>query len=556
MALLGGLMLGSREAAALRVTVKGTASIEGRLEPDGDAQILRGKLRDDLGAPVGRASVSADILLPDGRPLLTLPVARACPGSASPQMAPDAYRVTTDAQGAFCLRAQGLPTRGTLRLRFAGQPGLATAAAEVPFDGEPGAPSLAWDPRPEVIDLDASNIRIAVAAGGGRNRPENLSMELLDERGKVLGQALTDDRGRALFEVATAALGGPGPGELVARVRGPGGQAPLKTTVVRSARVSVVGTAPGEPIVPHDGHKFVLAATTQRGPAEGGVVEARIGNEIVGVGAVKKGQAVVETTFDVPGDGALDIMFSYLSSAPELRPGDGLLLRVPVRPPSPLRKAPLVLAGVLLIGWLARGWRRPARVARENEPDAKPALGPLPPLVVEEDGGSEGWRGTVLDAHDRRPLAGVVVRVVSRDFYGEREVGSMATDAQGHFELSGPWEATRALLVDAPWHSHLERPLPRPGRLTLALVSRRRSLLDRLVNAARRLGVDAPGGEPTPAQVARGFEAQSRDGGVRWARAVEEVAFGASAVGADEEKRVAGLEDDLARGEGSDRLRR
>lgn len=550
--LLSGV-LASTPAGAVKIAVKGTATLEGQVQGDGEGQIVRGKLRDDLGAPVGGAKVRVEVVQADGKPLLALPPARGCPGGSAPQQQPDAYVLDTDAQGGFCLRTQRLPTRGGLRVRFAGREGLSTASLEVAFDAEHPAPMLAWDPRPETLDLDVPQLRLSVAGVGA----EPLSMELLDERGKTLATAASDDRGRVLFDVATASLGGPGSGELVARVRG-SQQAPLRAKVVRSAKVNLLASAPEGAIVPHDGHRFDVAVETLRGAAEGGVVEAKIGNETVGVGAVRGGRAEVRTVFDVPGEGAIDVVFRYVAAGPELKPGEGAVLRVAVRPPSLLRKAPLLLVGLLLVGWLWRGWKRPARAARER-PRGQGVVeaGPLPAMVSEPEAQARGWSGVVLDAHEQRPLAEAVVRVVSRDFYGEREVASVQVDARGRFELEGSWEPARFLVVEAPWHGAIERALPKPGRLTLALVSRRRALLDRLIAAARRVGVNvASAPEPTPAQIAQAFTGQMRSGGARWAKAVEGAVFGASQVGAREEAQVNELEADLSRRDDGDGVRR
>jgi len=554
------LLLWSGPAGAVKVMVKGTTTLEGQVQADGDAQQIRGKLRDDLGAPVGGARVAIDVVQPDGKPLLTLPAPRPCGGGAAPQQTPDAYQVETDAQGAFCLRTQRLPQRGVLRLRFSGRTGLGTASFEIPFDADKPVPLLAWDPRPEVIDLDVPQVRVAAALVGAGSSGGSEALELTDEAGKVLATTVADERGRATFEVPTATLGGPGGGELTVKPkRAKSAVQPLKARVVRSARVNLLGTAPSEAVVPRDGYKFSLAADTQRGPADGGVVEARIGNEIVGVGSVKKGRVEVVTTFDVPTEGSIDVVFRYLSSSPEQRAGEGLVLRVPVKPPSPLRKAPLLVAGLLLVGWLARGWKRPPRAARAAAQAAGSGASPgqLPELVLEQDEGATGWKGVVLDAHEHRGIEGAVVKIVARDFYGEHEVGSAQTDRQGGFEIGGRWEPARVLVVAAPWHGSIERPLPKAGKLRLSLVSRRRALLERLVAAARRLGLESPSeGDPTPAQIARRLGEQERPGGERWARAVEEAAFGHQPVGASEEARVAAMEADLARREASDGVRR
>jgi hypothetical protein len=542
----------SSRVEAVKVLVKGSASVEGQVQEDGAAQVVRGKLRDDLGGPIAAGRVDVQFLQKDGGPLAGISAPKSCAsGGSLPQGADGRYATETDAQGVFCLRTGRLPRQGLLRLRFPGRPGLTEASIDVPFDTDHPTAMLSWDPKPEVIDLDAPLARFAVALGGG---PGGGPLDLLDERGEVLATAITDERGRALFEVATSRLAGPGSGELTVRHRQTG-VAGLQARVVRSARVVLVGSAPKEAIIPHDGHRFEIGAETLRGGAEGGVVEARLGNEILGAGAVQAGRAALTIAFDIPEERAVDLTFRYLPSSPELRAGEALVLRVPVRPPSPLRKAPLLLAGLLLVGWLARGWKRPPRAKRPAPPREVEAEAPLPELASEPEAGATGWQGLVLDAHERRPLTGVQVRVLSRDFYGEREVQRTATDERGCFELAGEWAPTFTLHVAAPWHVPVERPLPRPGRLSLGLVSRRRALLERVATVARRVLPEHPQ-EPTPEQLARHYEACARPGEARWARAVESAVFGRDPVGAREEAELSVLAADLSRRDPGDGVRR
>jgi hypothetical protein len=546
--------LWSPPVEAVKVMVKGSAAMEGQVQVDGGAQLVRGKLRDDLGGPVVGARVVVEILQGDGGAVAGL-APRPCGGGALLPQAQGGYSVDTDAQGVFCLRAARLPQRGLLKLQFAGRGGLSGAAVELPFDTEHPLASLAWDPRPEAIDLDVPQARFAAVFGGAPGVGAPTAVDLLDERGKTLATASTDERGRVLFEVATAQLAGPGGGELIAKPRRPGA-AEIRAKVLRSARVTLVASAPAEAIIPHDGHRFVIAAETLRGGAEGGVVEARLGSEILGAGTVRGGRAEVSAAFDVPAEGSVDVTLRYLPSSPELRAGEALVLRVPVRPPSPLRKAPLLLVGVLLLGWLARGWKRPPRSERPAPRSAPPEEeAVLPEVSAEPEVGARGWRGVVLDAHERRPLAGVEVRVVARDFYGEHEVQRATTDGQGRFEFEGDWTPTLALQAMAPWHVAVERPLPKPGRLALGLVSRRRALLERLATTARRLLPEQPQ-EPTPEQLARHYEGRSREGGARWARAVEAAVFGQAPVGVKEEAQLSEPESDLSRRDPGDGVRR
>jgi hypothetical protein len=75
--------------------------------------------------------------------------------------------------------------------------------------------------------------------------------------------------------------------------------------------------------------------------------------------------------------------------------------------------------------------------------------------------------------------------------------------------------------------------------------------------AARRLGLWSGGGpEPTPGQIARGFEAREREAEARWARGVEGAVYGPGVVGEEQEARVVQLEQDIARREPGDWVRR
>jgi hypothetical protein len=555
----------SHEARAIRVSVRGAATLEGSVRTDGDAQLIRGQLRDDLGAPIGGAHVVVDVLAPDGKPVLELPSPLPCGNSGGPlgpRRSLDAYVLDTDAQGVFCARAQQFPRRGVLRARFGGKPGMAGVGAEVAFDAEHVATSLSWDPRPDRVDLDLPASRVAVVLAGrpGVERgAEGVTLLLLDEKSREVGRAVTDDRGRASFDVVTARLSGPGQSEIEVRAADVAlGVTPLRAALLRTSRVNLVGSGPAEAIVPRDGHRFVVAVETARGPVKTGAVEARIGSEVVGVGAVREGRAQVVTTFDVPAEGQLDVSFIYLPASPELRAGEALTLRVPVKPPPLWRKAPQVLLALGLLVWLARGWRRPAR-AQRSEPRAPVAEArPLPEFTVEPLAqGEDGWRGAVLDAHERRPIVGAVVSVVARDFYGERREIEQTVGEDGAFFFQTSWDPMRVLLIESPLHVKVERPLPRPGRVSVALVSRRRALLERMMAAARRLGLWSGGGpEPTPGQIARGFEAREREAEARWARGVEGAVYGPGVVGEEQEARVVQLEQDIARREPGDWVRR
>ena len=86
--------------------------------------------------------------------------------------------------------------------------------------------------------------------------------------------------------------------------------------------------------------------------------------------------------------------------------------------------------------------------------------------------------------------------------------------------------ATRAC-VDSADHSTHEQPLPPPSVLGVALVTRRRALLERLVRWARQKGAPFDGApEPTPGHVRRVASRASAVEVEAWASRVEQAAYG------------------------------
>jgi hypothetical protein len=138
--------------------------------------------------------------------------------------------------------------------------------------------------------------------------------------------------------------------------------------------------------------------------------------------------------------------------------------------------------------------------------------------------------GTVRDAHDGHPVAAAQLQILVPAFQGEGVAGSAVTGSDGGFRLSEPAGARTEgarLRVTAPQHSALMRHLPPPGHVVVSLVTRRRALVERLVSWARSRGAPWAGAlEPTPGAIA-GL-ARERDHVVveRWARAIEDAAFG------------------------------
>jgi hypothetical protein len=154
----------------------------------------------------------------------------------------------------------------------------------------------------------------------------------------------------------------------------------------------------------------------------------------------------------------------------------------------------------------------------------------------------------VLDAHDGMPVRGARIVINVPAFGGGGRAASALSDDEGRFELphvrGSDVEGTQ-IEASARWHTKLLRPLPAAGFVAIHLISRRRALLERLVEWSGRMGRPwTDRGEPTPGHVAR-VARERRAGQVQaWAEAVEQAAYGPEAPEEADEQRVREREPD------------
>jgi hypothetical protein len=264
-----------------------------------------------------------------------------------------------------------------------------------------------------------------------------------------------------------------------------------------------------------------------------------VGDAIVGAAPVENGRARVVVTFAAPSANEVPLRLRYAADAPWFEPGSDVIVTMPLKGPSPLRHLPVAVAGLAVIAWLVLGRLRrtkpPERppASKKPEPRGEPRVEVLRPLPSRS-----GWTGRVIDAHEGTPVGNARVVIERPAFEQSTPIASTATAADGTFTLSAP-NANEGdkLVVDGPLHAVLRQPLPPSGELQIAVVSRRRALLERLVAWARRRGRPfdvLP--EPTPGHVRR---AAGPDFGVaRWADAVERAAYAGSVVDARAEAEV------------------
>lgn len=539
--------IGPNAAATPKLRVLGAQ----RLDVHGHRQrgelVVEGRLVDDVGG--GLAAREVRVSASQANAEVGLQQAHACGAPAGARLDPlhvGTVAITTDDGGRFCVAAPLALGAYTVGVDAPRTELLAPAHASLDIDLSKHAVRLRFDPEPSTISLDAPPKTIEAIAELDDEEtvppPVPLPLVLSTESGPI-ARAQSGAAGRTVFLVPSTSLGAPGKGELRVAFAGDADTMPSEhvAPVVRTARVllsppvNVVGT-------PEDGVGLEVTARTQWGDAPSGTVEALIGDVSVGAASVGDGRAAVIATFATPPTPSASLTLRYVPDRPYYVPAGDVVVPVRVRAPSVLRQAPLVFGVLAVAAWLLAG-----RVARKRRTMAPPPPAKSAPsgvahvTMVRRVEAATGLRGRVVDAHDGAPIARARVAIERPDFQEARTVASTFTDDDGAFDLGAQAVVANARLVaEGPLHSAYTTDAPRAGELEIALVSRRRRLLDRLVEWARRRGppFDARP-EPTPSHV-RGA---SRDPAtVEWAEAVERAAFDAEVVDAGKERAVEALE--------------
>lgn len=538
-----------RPDAPLRIHVRGSAQIDAVAWTEPDGFVVRGGVIDDARSPIAGAPISIQAVTSGGAPM-SLPAADRCAeGGAArgrePRASKDGYVVETDESGGFCLRGRAPLADATLRISFRGGKLYDAVEAKVRIETReaPVAPvNLRFEPPVDTVDLDRESEHVTVAlqidrdgaralAGDAPFERQGLTIVLEDERGAELARAPTGGDGRAKLDVKTTSLSGPGRGAL--RARFDGGvrlaSASVSQVIVRRAHVTLALSRPIAPARADDGVPIDVDVRWSRGPVDGGVVEALRAGEAVGAAAVVDGKARVIAAFAAEREGVVPLELRYVPSAPWWLPGPELAVDVPVTGPGIWRHVALGALVLAIAGWVLGGWRRApkraAAAASEAKDDAPPGRAGV--RVMGPAAQSAGWSGVVSDAHDGTPIARAELTIVVPAFEGTGVVARAVTDEAGAFSIDAAHRSDARLVVRSPEHSSYEQALPPPSRLAVALVTRRRALLDRLVRWARRHGAPFEGPpEPTPGHVRRVASRVQQHDVERWATQIERAAFG------------------------------
>ena len=388
----------------------------------------------------------------------------------------------------------------------------------------------------------------------------NLALSLWNESGTALGEATTDDGGRGLFEVQASRLGPLGHGDLRVSFAGNTTTAPTDQSVAITRRTAVhlaLKDAVDDRLPPTgvDGLKIRVAASATCAPERckdvpTGTIQVRAGPsseaEILGAAALERGSAIVVVQFNPLGvpEGDATLTLRYVPDAPWLEAPPDRSVVVPIRAQGLWAHAILIAAGAAVLLWLAMA-RFPFAVRRSRRDDAARTSGvraPAPRVELVRPGDAGRWTGRVVDAHDGGAIAGARVAIERPAFRDVQVVVEQVSNAEGAFAMRSDRTAPGdELVIEGPTHATVRRPLPAPGEIEVALIQRRRLLIEQLITWAKRRGrpFDARP-EPTPAHVRQAagrleFAHEQPAQAARleqWAGAVEVAAFGGSPVDA------------------------
>lgn len=547
----------SRTAAAIKIRIQSDSSLEARAAPTGHGVELRGVLRDDASRPIPKATLRVFLTDKNGSRITPTPAAEDCPGFArdAVQRTQQEIVLENDASGRFCVRLIRPPPDARIKLAFEGDANYTPVERVLSVDTSKSALLLRFEPPPRVIPLERPRhsfwveTRLDPPPQSELAALDKVAIEVALQRPDgtttVLGTEPVVAGERAQFVVQSKLLGSPGAGTLVARSAGTSSIAAAE----RRERVQLTGIATLQLAAdiaegdPRDGVPIRVEVSSDFGPVPAGSVEALVDGRSVGVSPVRGGQAAVVASFEPTRAGPQTVTLRYLPSAPWWLAGASLDVQVHVPPPSPWRRVPWIVLALGIAAWLMRAWYRPSSKRREEKrqkghpPTGQPSID-----VLERGPADRGWSGVVRDAHEGTPIEGATIRLIVPAFAGDGVVSSARADEKGRFELA-PAEHARAegsrLEVSARFHSDLERPVPPPGSISIQLVSRRRALVDRLVDWTRRQGKPwNQEGEATPEQI-RGLAKELRQRDVAaWANAVEVAAYGADPPEAADEEHV------------------
>ncbi len=476
--------------------------------------------------------------------------ARPCPdGHSAVQAVEGVLRMRTNDRGHACLLLADAPAAGRLDVRFAGDSlhGAAETTASFSADEDSNTRlSLRFDDPPSVVPPEARELTLTatlVDARGQALARSGLELRLLDEQTNTLASALTNSAGSVRFSIGATALGSAGRHSLKAVFDGAdrlsGASSTITLTRQLEARLAI--EPPNIQVSAGDDVTIGVHVSSDLGPVERGIVEIEADGKSVASATVSSGRALVEFGTNRRQRGTTQLTARFRPDGGPFLPGAPVALELTIAPPGWLSRGWLGLLVAAAAGALFASWQR----SRELPPPPKPAQQSLAPgiHIIETSRSRGAFRGVVIDAHDGAPLEGVELLVRRPSLEGDGVVVRLRTEASGRFafEVAPALGDSFELVARCRSHSTEARPLPRGGTLTVALVTRRRALLDRLVQWHRRSGHGrTTGHEPTPADVR--LVHKDRDDVRAWTDALERATFGPDELGPETDAAIRSTE--------------
>jgi hypothetical protein len=556
------LVSSAAASGAPAIHLRGIARIDAHVARSHGKLVISGTVTDDVGAAAPHAHVTAEVSSEWRGAQSALPLApEACSDGEQPPALERRDRAVAlaDASARFCIRLPLPVGRYVAHLEASAGGFVDGARIDLPVDLALEPVTLRFDPERPGISLDEESTPIDVVAStdedGLTAAASNLPLSLSNEAGRVLGSATTDGTGRARFVVPGPLFGPAGKGELRVSFAGSAqaGASSYSATIERRARVAiaVVGAPEGRLPLATEGEEVAIAVVAKAtcashgcAGAPTGTIAVRVGegdaSRVLGAAPLAGGEARVVVRFAPPieGEGGTAIRLDYVPDVPWFEPSQPLRLEQPLQPPGAWDKFLLALTGIGVVGWLAVG-RLPRRW-RASEPSKSKVAGTVASveLVKAGDASVPRWTGKIVDGHEGIPVPGARVAMLRPGFERAEVVVEAIADSDGAFVLAAT--GTRPgdrLVTEGRLHAAHDVPAPPFGEIRIALVSRRRALLDRLVAWARRKGrpYDATP-EPTPGHVQR--MARAGDAVRAWAEAIEHAAYSGEAIDAAGEAEV------------------
>ncbi len=539
-----GLSAGVDAAWARGVRVRGDAIVQTHAKFSADGTYLEVSIRatDDDAAPLPRQWLEVRGAGPSAARVVDC-----TPGGTTFLVAPESFRVRTNADGAACIRIGSASERGNITVRFPGDALHGAAETSAAFDRRgPQRDPLSFQivDRSLSVPLEASAGSFAARlthADGSAPRRAGLEVRLL--RGEAeLARAATDPQGTLRFALGPNARRIPGVDPLRLEFAGDDDYGPssIEFAVLVHATVRLELPAPPTQVDAGDELAFEVVVEHEEGAVDEGIVEVFSATSPVASAHVRRGTAHVHFAVEPRAPGILPLTVRYVSSSAYLRPGAPLELALTVTPRGFVSRGWFVLLVIAAAGWVFSSWRR-----------SRTTTDPVPRLTrftqgvhATEDPKMPGrFRGRVFDAHDGTPLPDVEVLVRHAVLDGDGVLVCQRTGADGAFAFELPTHGRDELRIETRSRTYTSesRTLPSGGTLTIALGTRRRALLERLGRWARRAGApfDAAA-DATPAELR--VLAGERADVARWTQAVEQAAFGRPDVDAELEGAIRKVE--------------